>query len=227
MKYTELHEIIRDGSLQSARVVVPYLDAILQPRHVLDVGCGQGWWLSVWQDLIPGPVLGVDGDYVDRNALEIPEENFVACDLARSMPVSRFKKFESDSGKADLLMSLEVAEHLPAKRADTFVFELCQMSDVILFSAAIPGQGGVGHVNEQWPDYWVERFDRCGFDVSGALRFEFWDDDRVENWYRQNLLIARRRDRALPALDVLFDTPLAPVWPLVHPVLWNHHRSLR
>ena len=112
----------------------------------------------------------------------------------------------------------EAPRHLPAKRGgDTFAY--------FVFSAAIPGQGGTGHVNEQWPSYWRDLFEAEGFEVSGALRFEFWNDDRVENWYRQNLLIAARPELAGAELVELFASPLAPVWPLVHPVLYEARRS--
>ena len=89
------------------------------------------------------------------------------------------------------------------------------VAPVVLFSAAIPGQGGVGHKNEQWPDYWANRFATHGYSVSGALRWRIWNDDRVENWYRQNLLLAAADPGKLPS--VVFDTPIS----VVHPVLWN------
>lgn len=92
--------------------------------------------------------------------------------------------------------------------------DLCALAPVVLFSAAAPGQGGLGHVNEQWPAYWVERFERHGYRCSGALRWRFWCDDRVESWYRQNLLFATAEPERYPAL---FDTPLAETWPVVHP----------
>ena len=62
----------------------------------------------------------------------------------------------------DLVNCLEVAEHLDASRADSFVDDLCALGDVVVFSAAIPGQGGTHHVNEQFQSYWQERFRRNG-----------------------------------------------------------------
>jgi hypothetical protein len=79
----------------------------------------------------------------------------------------------------------------------------------------------VHNCNEQWPDYWVGLFEANGFTVSGALRWDIWEDDRVENWYRANLLVAARDPGSLPEI---FQTPLAPVWPVVHPVLYNARR---
>jgi len=78
----------------------------------------------------------------------------------------------------------------------------------------VPGQGGHGHVNEQWPSYWVQRFDALGFSCSGALRWMFWNRDDVEYWYRQNLLFFTREPKRYPEL---FDTVLAEPWGVVHP----------
>jgi hypothetical protein len=91
---------------------------------------------------------------------------------------------------------------------------LCELAPVVLFSAAVPGQGGHGHVNEQWPAYWVERFSSLGFHCSGALRWRFWRDERVEHWYAQNLLFAAHDPSRFPEL---FQTPLAEPWAVVHP----------
>lgn len=202
---TTFFQIIREGCQRSAAVVVPLVLDYLEPSTVVDVGCGEGWWGKAFQDA-GCEVLGVDGDYADA---VIP---LTAADLSTGLP---------DVGTFDLAVCLEVAEHLPPSAADTFIAGLCELAPVVLFSAAIPGQGGTGHLNEQWPAYWTDRFDTNGYACSGALRWQIWTDDRVENWYRQNLLVAARDPAALPGL---FDTPLAPVWPVVHPVLYDARR---
>ena len=66
---------------------------------------------------------------------------------------------------------------------------MCKLSDVVLFSAAIPGQGGTHHLNERWPSYWANLFGSAGYDVLDVVRANIWDDARVEWWYRQNLLV--------------------------------------
>src|SRR3989442_1063339 len=139
----------RSGSRRSAEVIVPIIEQLVAPRSVVDVGCGVGTWLGEWTRRGIADVLGVDGEYVDRAALAVQPELFMAKDLARPLGVGR--RFE-------LAMSLEVAEHLPPHAADLFVAELIGLSDCILFSAAIPSQGGVGHLNEQWQSYWAAKF---------------------------------------------------------------------
>lgn len=209
------YDTIRPGTQASAAVVAPLLLTKLKMKsatvlNVIDVGCGEGWWAQAFADL-GHEVIGMDGGYVRDSPLG---ERFLPHDIAHPLPVHLARRF-------DLAVCLEVAEHLPESRAASFVAELCGLAPVVLFSAAIPGQGGTGHINEQWPAYWLSHFEANGYAVSGALRWDIWDDDRVENWYRQNLLVAAKDPKSLP---LIFKTPLAPVWPVVHPVLYNARR---
>jgi SAM-dependent methyltransferase len=134
-----------EGSLRSARTVVPIVMELLKPGSVVDVGCGRGTWLSVFAEHGIADVVGVDGDYVDRRTLLIPPDRFVAHDL--TTPLRLHRTF-------DLVVSLEVAEHLPVACAGEFVASLTSLGSAVLFSAAVPGQGGTHHVNERWQDYW-------------------------------------------------------------------------
>src|SRR5690606_35475831 len=128
----------------------------------------------------------------------------------------------SESSRFDLSISLEVAEHLPESRADVFVDNLTRLSDAVLFSAAIPGQGGTGHVNEQWPTYWIERFAARGFRLADVVRPAIWEDDRMPYWYRQNTLLFVKESRLADAPAALREAvERGPVVPLraVHPIL--------
>ena len=91
--------------------------------------------------------------------------------------------------KWEMILSLEVGEHLPKECAETFVYSLTQLAPVILFSAAIPFQGGTQHVNEQWQDYWVKHFQNKGYVAIDCIRNRVWGNERVEVWYAQNILI--------------------------------------
>jgi SAM-dependent methyltransferase len=173
-------------SLRSARRVVPRVMDLVCPARVVDVGCGRGGWLRVFLDHGVTEVLGVDGDWVDPAGLHIPRVRFQHRDLRQPLEIA---------GTFDLAVSLEVAEHLPAAQADGFVDGLTRLAPVVLFSAAIPHQGGVGHINEQWPEYWAERFSRHGFLPVDVLRRELWDDPEVAWWYSQNILLFSREPR--------------------------------
>ncbi len=189
------YDTIAAGCRSSAEVVVPLIlraaatTAVAGPPSVVDVGCGQGWWGAEFANH-GCDVTGVDGDYVPDQ--RIP--NFTAHDLRQPLP---------DLGHFDLAVSLEVAEHLPPERAAGFVADLCRLADVIVFSAATPHQPGAGHVNCQWPSYWAELFSRHGYRIDGSLRWAIWTDDRVEPWYRQNLLLASQDFEGSGPLDVI------------------------
>ncbi|SNB47967.1 methyltransferase domain-containing protein [Geobacter sp. DSM 9736] len=175
----------RERSRMSAREIVPLVIDLVGPKSVIDVGCGTGAWLSVFRDHSIEDIHGVDGPWVDRDMLLIPAERFTSADLGRPLPAGR---------EFDLVMSLEVAEHIPSERAGAFVDALAALGPVVLFSAAIPGQGGTHHVNEQWPEYWTAFFAERGYAVIDCIRSEVWHNDRVEWWYAQNILMFVRRD---------------------------------
>src|SRR5688500_18459279 len=80
---------IEQGSLLSARHVVPAVLQLVNPRSVVDVGCGTGAWLQAFQENGITDFLGLDGDYVDRAALMIPQEKFQAADLTQPLALSR------------------------------------------------------------------------------------------------------------------------------------------
>jgi SAM-dependent methyltransferase len=181
---------------------------LLEPASVLDVGCATGTWLDEWGKAGVSDVVGIDGDYVDQAALHIPAEKFTNVDLAK--PFSLGRKF-------DLVQTLEVAEHLDEASADTFVESLVRHGETVLFSAAIPGQGGDHHVNERWPSYWAEKFAKAGYTLYDIIRPQIWTDRRIVWWYRQNILIfARGRS---------FDTAETPL-DLVHPEFWQSRRKV-
>lgn len=158
---------------ESAREVLPIVFEVLKPASVVDIGCGTGHWLAAARELGVGDILGVDGPWVDKRQLAIPVEDFMVHDLATALKLERH---------FDLALSLEVAEHLPPSAAKTFVQNLCQAADVVVFSAAIPGQGGRRHLNEQWPAYWADLFQKFGFACYDYLRPRIWNNPGVA-WY--------------------------------------------
>jgi SAM-dependent methyltransferase len=194
-----------EGSSSSARVIVPLVFGYLQPSSVLDVGCGSGAWLEQFHKSGVDDYLGVDGYAVAANSLAIPPAHFREIGLDISLDLGR---------RFDLVMSLEVAEHLSKESAGTFVETLCRHGDAVLFSAAIPGQGGAGHRNEQWQTYWKSRFERYGFEVFDLIRPLVWSDERVEWWYRQNMVLYACGNSAARLRTV---APLAMPLDLVHP----------
>jgi SAM-dependent methyltransferase len=166
-----------DGSESSARVILPILFELLSFHSVVDVGCGIGNWLSVFVEKGISDVVGVDGSYVDRQMLQIESRCFVEHDL--TLPLKLDRRFE-------LAMCMEVAEHLPEASADTLVESLVGLSDQVLFSAAIPGQLGTGHINPQWQSYWIGKFKKHGYICIDCIRPAVWHNPKVQHWYAQN-----------------------------------------
>ncbi len=201
---------IAHGSRRSAREIVPLILKLVQPRHVVDVGCGLGTWLSVFREHDIDDVFGVDGNYVDKSKLDIPEDRFLSFDLRKPLRMDR---------QFDLVLSLEVAEHLPGECAGIFIDSLTRLGPVVLFSAAIPFQGGTDHVNEQWPDYWVKRFQAKGYVVADCIRKRIWQNDNVEYWYAQNTLMFIRQDylERHPLLKRESESTVTSQLSMVHP----------
>jgi hypothetical protein len=173
-------EAQQSGSEQSANVIVPLLLAKFPIRSVVDVGCGVGPWLRAFSNQGIADLTGLDGDYVNRADLLIPVDRFHATDLASDFSINR---------RYDLACSLEVAEHLPAAAGPEFVAKLCKAAPIVLFSAAIPGQGGTGHINEAWHDVWREYFASQGYRPLDLIRWKIWGHKQVEWWYQQNTIV--------------------------------------
>ncbi|MBV9171892.1 MAG: methyltransferase domain-containing protein [Chloroflexi bacterium] len=205
----DFHRSLAGGARRSAEVIVPLVQRLVAAESVVDVGCGVGSWLSVFRECGARRILGIDAG-LDADELVIPVDQFLNRDVSEPLRLSE---------TFDLAISLEVAEHLPATNADTLVSSLVQLAPAVLFSAAIPFQGGYNHLNEQWPEYWVERFQRHGLAVIDAIRKEIWLDERVEWWYAQNTLLFATREALEhhPSLRFELDRTEPRRLALVHP----------
>ena len=204
-----------DTSLKAALKVVPELLSVIWPSSVIDVGCGTGTWLSVFQHNGVSDVVGLDGEYVDSTMLRVDRTLFVSCDLSRPLLLSR---------SFDLAISLEVAEHLPARRSGGFVADLCALAPIVLFSAAIPGQGGTNHINEQWQSYWSRLFRQNRFAALECFGQRFWSDTDVSPEYAQNMVLYAAEGR-IPSTTLHRFHNVAQncrVVDVVHPHYWSN-----
>jgi SAM-dependent methyltransferase len=202
------YDEITAWSQTSAEVIVPLVVDWVNPTSVLDVGCGRGTWLAAFAANGVENILGLDGDYVEREALDISADAFRSTDLAAPPDLDR---------RFDLAISLEVGEHLPARHADDFVAYLTRSAPVVLFSAAVPGQGGVHHVNEQWPRYWAERFAGHGYQPLDVVRPRVWDDGRVAFFFAQNMVLYAHEDVAVALRERIGGGGFVEPPSLVHP----------
>jgi len=184
-KYLHNEEV---HNLDDPQRIVPVLIDKFKPKSVLDVGCGIGNFLSEFKKGGVQKVLGVDGAWVDRKILHkyLNEEEFQDSDLEKPIKLDQ---------KYDLVISLEVAEHLKLSSAEIFVKSLVDAGDIVVFSAAIPGQGGQNHVNEQPLSYWKKIFESYDFSLYDELRSMIWNDTSVSWWYRQNMVIFKSNSK--------------------------------
>lgn len=219
MGYSRLfYAVQRQGSRRSAQVILPIVFEVARPRSVIDVGCGVGTWLSVARGLGATRTVGLEGHWIVGLPLDHPELEIRSTDLEGSLP---------DDERYDLAMSMEVAEHLTPKRAESFVEELCRLSDRVLFSAAIPWQGGTRHLNERPQSYWAGIFDRHGYGARDIVRPAVWRDGKVSYWYRQNAFLYERGAAAEMAFaaDRLHPMHFANPWRVVE--AWDRIRGRR
>ena len=208
----------QEGVLRSARAVIPIILNNLSVSSAVDLGCGSGAWLRAAEECGVRDVTGYDGGYVDSSTLLIDPANFRPVDLCANFEVGR---------TCDLAISLEVAEHLPSEPAKRLIKCLVDIAPMVLFSAAIPGQGGVGHINERWQDYWRTIFYSYGFYPADLIRSRIWGNPTIEFWYQQNIIlycseeaIEQHPQLAIVAEDVSLN--------VVHPRLFeNRVRELK
>lgn len=210
--YEDLHRIqLRqeaEGAKLAANAVIDIVSQVIDIRSVLDVGCGIGTWLRVFQDRLGCEARGVEGDWLDPALLEVDKSLVAYRNLANGFDLGQ---------KFDLVLSIEVAEHLPASCAKQFVESLISHGNAIVFSAAVPGQGGTGHFNERFVDYWIDIFRGFDYVPLDILRGRIWNDQRVPFWLRQNLLLFSRENLSAKFLQSCRpDKPFS----IVHPQLY-------
>lgn len=194
----------------AAETVAPLVLALYPVRSVIDLGCGVGTWLSVFIRHGVEEIRGIEGQAVDSQLLQIPVSSFEQHDLTQPLMVDR---------TYDLAISLEVAEHLPPDSSADFVKTLVGLAPVVLFSAAIPNQGGISHINERPATYWSQQFARHNYVTIDAIRRRIWNRDDIKAWYRQNILLFAHQDMLdkIPSMQAALEQTRQDQLNLVHP----------
>lgn len=171
----DFYKLNKEEGLKIAEWLPEILIEMFDPKSVVDVGCGTGHLIKAFMDneII---CLGIEGsDASIQNSL-CPEA-VIQQDLRNPLTIPSFRY--------DLVISLEVAEHIDPEYSDVYVANLCALGDTIFVSAAVPGQGGEHHVNEQPAQYWVEKFKLQGYsiDTKKIDEFEFLKNLQKDNDY--------------------------------------------
>ena len=166
-------------ALKAATEIVPYLLENINLDSVVDVGCGTAAWLYVFKKNGIKNILGLDS-HKNLSCLRISREEFLNQNLEKPIIAGKFY---------DLAISLEVAEHINPKQSIRFISDLCNLSEIILFSSATPGQGGENHINEKSLDYWRVLFREKGFYPYDVIRDKFLSKKNIAPWYRYNTIL--------------------------------------
>ena len=188
-KYNREFMALTEEHISSAKRILNILFQYYRPKNIIDVGCGSGSWLKAAGDMGVESLTGIDGTWLKREMLLSDDIKLITHDLDKLIP---------QLGNFELAISLEVAEHLPENRAESFIEDLCKLSNVILFSAAIPHQGGDHHINEQWQSYWYGMFRDNNYLCFDIIRHQLWEDELVKSWYKQNCLMYVHKDFSEP-----------------------------
>lgn len=177
--YDQMTEV----SLRSARKIVPFLISNFPIKNVIDFGCGNGAWLKAFDELTV-EIVGIEGNWIRDKKTLIPKDKY------------QFTNFEDKNlnitEKYDIALCMEVAEHLSEPSAEYLIEQITSVTNKILFSAAIPLQGGTGHINEQWQSYWAEKFIKHSFYPNLDIRNAYWNNKQIAPYFRQNMLIYER-----------------------------------
>lgn len=176
----------RELRILNARKCLKVVRTHIAFTSVVDFGCGIGGWLAAAKQLGAAKITGIEGEWVKGKDILIEQEELKIADLSKDA---------IDFNRSyDLCLSIEVAEHLPPESADGFCNNLVNASNFIVFSAAIPGQGGVNHLNEQKPRYWVDRFCDRGMIPLELIRPAICNEPKMYSWLQQNLMMFMRYD---------------------------------
>ncbi len=184
------------ASYQSAKAVLTKLSSYIKPHSVIDLGCGSGTWCRAAAELWEIPVTGIDQHAYYDCHMHIPETQYRQLDIRK----------ELCNYRAELTICVEVIEHIDEAYEDIVLDNICSTSDNVLFSGALPFQGGTGHINEKPYSYWVDKFSARGFGLDERLRNGIWHNDAIAIWYRNNIMLLQKnnyRPKLNSPLDII------------------------
>jgi SAM-dependent methyltransferase len=176
-----------DRAVANAPGVMRAIDAVL-PGHdrLLDVGAGSGAFAAEAQRR-GRQVVACEHSRAGRRMASRQGVRCYPFDLEREPPVPF-------SGSFDLAYCFEVAEHLPEELGMRLVRFLSASAPLVVFTAAQPGQGGTGHVNERPKAHWIRAFERAGmrFDAGCSTTLaERLEEERVVDYLVRNVIVVR------------------------------------
>ncbi len=175
-----------DTRLDSAKCLLAAFEYLGIPESLLDVGCGKGHLVVL------SASLGVIAGGVDIGSK--PILSIVPGISSYSLGKRDLTEPDDSLTEREMVLCWEVAEHLPPESADTLCDTLANATDKwLLFSAATPGQGGSGHLNEQPHEYWIEKLENRGLihcpTLTATLSLAFRQVEGESHWYGNNIRV--------------------------------------
>ena len=152
-----------------------------KPKKFADLGCGNGQYCAIFKSIGWNIVHGYEGTpnikslgvYDDIMTIDLSQRRYVDIDY-------------------DLVLCLEVGEHIPRKHEQIFIENVCEFtSKYLILSWAIPGQGGTGHYNEQPNEYIIEQFVNRGLKLSAAMTHVLRNHSTLP-WFKNTIMVFKR-----------------------------------
>ena len=188
MHFRHFHEF---AVVNAPGVIGSLVEMFPHAQRYADIGAGSGAFAAEAKRL-GKDVIACEHNRTGRKMAHRQHVNCVPFDLAQTPPA------QIGSGY-DLAYCFEVAEHLPPFLGDRLIDFLAALASTVAFSAATPGQGGTGHINEQPKEYWIERFEKHGMRRDGdqsSRAIELFNKKGVTApWFADNIMIFHRVPR--------------------------------
>jgi SAM-dependent methyltransferase len=165
---------------QPAERIAKWISSALPPGTVLDIGCGPGTYVTALRS------FGISARGIDVDDRVKGKEHLKYQSL-----------FElSNEDRADIVLCLEVAEHIEENLADVVAHQVAgTVKKTLIWTAAQPGQGGIGHINCQPREYWEKKLTEQGLVRNRELEtrmLEFIVQGPHMIWFRNNVMVFER-----------------------------------
>jgi SAM-dependent methyltransferase len=193
---SEFYNQIDEFGPHSASLMLQMVRRLYHFESVLDVGAGSGTWLEEARKCGATRLSGIEALWY-RSLPVASNIDYQYCDLNGDFPVPKVR--------FDLVLCLEVAEHLLPQSSQSLVAGLCSSGSVIVFGAGLERQYGNAHSNCRRQEFWISLFLEKGFRCFDLFRPKLWYSGSVSPWYRQNTLVF-----ADPSASAHFQSAPAP-----------------
>lgn len=181
---------LRPDRQHSYKAIVKYVHKKIVPdmKSVVDFGCGAGWFLYYFKQRGITNLVGIEPNL--STIFEVADplilDHLVKGSLTRKIHLET---------KFDVAFCIEVVEHINKRWSNIICENITMYSDLLIFSAAHPGQGGYGHINEQPFEYWEEKLNKKNFYLNKPTTISFRKHlrkSKVKKWYIDNIAVFER-----------------------------------